>query len=257
MNCKGTMIALGVAALAALFFEQFPEFDLQFTAGFFDPATKSWWLNGPLDSWLRRTVSWTIGLIVMPAVMALVLKHLLPRRPMLVPGRAAVLMIITLALGPGLLTNTILKDNWARPRPYGMVQFGGEEQFFPWWDPRGTCDKNCSFIAGEPSGAFWTLAPAALAPPAWRAAAYGAALTFGAAVGFLRVAGGGHFVSDVVFAGIFTFLLIWLMHGLIYRWRPTRFEDAAVERFIEREAMRWRRALGWIVTRIRGAVPKS
>src|SRR5262249_5705241 len=114
-----------------------------------------------------------------------------------------------------------------------------------------------SFVAGEPSGAFWTLAPAALAPPAWRALAYGAALSFGTAVGFLRIVAGGHFFSDVVFGGVLVFLLIWSVHGLIYRLRPTRFEDARVERLIETEAARWRRALGWIATRLRRGGSKS
>ena len=40
-----------------------------------------------------------------------------------------------------------------------------------WWDPRGTCPDNCSFVSGDVSGGFWTMAPAALAPPAWRVAA--------------------------------------------------------------------------------------
>ena len=103
---------------------------------------------------------------------------------------------------------------------------GGKERFTPWWDPRGPCTENCSFVAGEASGAFWTLAPAALAPPQWRLLAYGAALVFGIAMGVLRMAAGAHFFTDVVFAGVLMFLLIWTCHGLIYRWRPTRLTDA-------------------------------
>src|SRR5262249_4402598 len=90
---------------------------------------------------------------------------------------------------------------------------------------------------GEASGAFWTLAPAAVAPPAWRALAYGAALTFGASVGALRLAFGAHFFSDIVFAGVIIFLIIWTAHGLLYRWRPTRTSDETVEWAIERFAM--------------------
>jgi hypothetical protein len=41
----------------------------------------------------------------------------------------------------------------------------------------------------------------------------------------------------VVFAGVFTFLIIWLAHGLIYRWPRTRLSDAHIERAIERIAM--------------------
>ena len=57
---------------------------------------------------------------------------------------------------------------------------------------------------------------------------------FGAAVGVLRMAAGAHFFSDVMFAGVFTFLVIWLMHGWLYRWRRTRITDEAVERAIAR-----------------------
>ncbi len=69
-----------------------------------------------------------------------------------------------------------------------------------------------------------------MVPPQWRAAAYGAAIVFGAAVGVLRMSLGGHFFTDVVFGGVVVFLVIWLVHGLLYRWRATRLTDAGVER---------------------------
>jgi membrane-associated PAP2 superfamily phosphatase len=154
---------------------------------------------------------------------------MLPQRRMLIPGRAAMFLVLTLALGPGILANVILKDHWARTRPVDVKQFGGTDRFTAWWDPRGPCPENCSFIAGEPSGAFWTLAPAALAPPQWRLAAFAGALVFGASVGILRISAGGHFFTDVVFAGVLMFLLIWIAHGAIYRWPRTRLSDEAVE----------------------------
>ena len=130
-------------------------------------------------------------------------------------------LIGTLAVGPGLIANTLLKDHWGRVRPIDVTEFSGTSRFTPWWDPRGDCPNNCSFIAGEPAGAFWTMAPAALAPPQWRLLAYSGALAFGSAVGVLRMAGGGHFFTDVVFAGVFMYLVIWAAYGLIYRWWPT------------------------------------
>jgi membrane-associated phospholipid phosphatase len=237
MNRTGLLIALAVAAAAGLTFGLYPKLDLILAEPFFNPATGIWAAAGPPAARTRDAIAWLIALIAAPAFVALIGKLMLPRRAMLLPGRAALLMIVTLALGPGLLANVILKDTWGRPRPIDVTEFRGTEHFVPWWDPRGECLKNCSFIAGEPSGAFWTLAPAAVAPPQWRVIAYGAALAFGSAVGVLRVAGGGHFVSDVVFAGVFMFLLIWLVHGLMYRWRPTAFADAAVERALECIAM--------------------
>ena len=84
----------------------------------------------------------------------------------------------------------------------------------PWWDPRGSCGRNCSFFSGEGATAFWTYAPAALTPPAWRPLAYTAATLFGIVTSGLRMAFGGHFFTDVAIAGLVTFFVIWLAYGL-------------------------------------------
>jgi membrane-associated PAP2 superfamily phosphatase len=243
MSRTGLLIALAVAVAAGLVFALYPKLDLIMVAPFYDPASGLWFATNPTGVRVRSVAAWAIALITMPAFFAFVAKLVLPARPMLIPGRAAILMIVTLALGPGLLANVILKDYWGRPRPMYLVEFDGMDAFVPWWDPRGGCPKNCSFIAGEPSGAFWTIAPATVVPPQWRALAYGAALAFGTGMGIIRMAGGGHFLSDVVFSGVFMFLLIWVVHGVLYRWRATRFTDAAVERIVAAIALArlWKR----------------
>ncbi len=254
MNGTGLAIASTVAAVVGVVFGVFPQLDLDLSALFFDPNTHLWRTEGEL--WVphaRDAARVLIGLLVAPAVFAVLGKLILPRARMLIAGRAALFLLLTLALGPGILANTILKDHWGRFRPFYLTEFGRSDgPFTAWWDPRGTCEGNCSFIAGEPSGAFWTLAPAALAPPQWRPLAYGAALVFGAAVGVLRMAGGGHFFTDVVFAGVFMFLLAWTFHGLIYRWRATRLTDKAVERALARPGETLRKALAALARRIGG-----
>ncbi|HEY6255831.1 MAG TPA: phosphatase PAP2 family protein [Xanthobacteraceae bacterium] len=240
MNRTGLLIALALAVAVGLLFGIYPKLDLDLERMFYDPAAAAiggfWALYNPVLNRLRDLARLISALLVAPAVLAVVGKLIAPRRRMLIPGRAAVLLIATLALGPGLVTNLVLKDHWGRPRPVDVNAFAGNLQFVPWWDPRGDCPSNCSFVAGEPSGAFWTLAPAALLPPAWRGPATAAALVFGAGVGLIRMAGGGHFFSDVVFAGLFTFLIIWLTHGLLFRWPATRLSDRAIERALERLA---------------------
>jgi lipid A 4'-phosphatase len=89
--------------------------------------------------------------------------------------------------------------------------------FMPWWDPRGGCDQNCSFASGETSGAAWTVAPALLVPGGLRVVALGAAGVFTVAIGTLRVAFGGHFASDVIFAALLTLAVIWGTYGLAFR----------------------------------------
>ena len=238
MNRTGLLIALAVAIVVGLVFGLWPQLDLAISALFFDPAKKDFVLRlDPRYGFLRDVAMWIVALIAVPAIFALVGKLILPTRKLPVPGRAVVLMLATLVIGPGLVVNVGLKDYWPRSRPIDVPQFNGDERFTAWWDWRGGCPKNCSFVGGEASGAFWTLAPAAVAPPAWRAAAYGAALVFGAVVGGLRLAFGAHFFSDIVFAGVIMFLIIWTAHGLLYRWRATRTSDEAVEHAIERVAM--------------------
>ncbi|MGH7247433.1 MAG: phosphatase PAP2 family protein, partial [Pseudomonadota bacterium] len=190
------------------------------------------------------------------AIIALIGKVIFPHRRTLIGGRAALFLMLTLALGPGVLANVILKDHWGRSRPIDVTAFGGADRFMAWWDPRGDCPKNCSFIAGEPSGAFWTLAPASLVPPPWRLLAYGGALAFGAAVGVLRIGAGGHFFTDVAFAGVLMFLLIWAAHSLIFSWPRTRTTDEAIERPLARAGVAMRRVLAALLKRMRWGAGK-
>lgn len=232
MNRKGLVIALVIGAAVGVVFGLFPQLDIAISRNFFNETHRVFPLQFSMASrHLREFFTWTIVVLVAPAFVALALKLLFPGRRMIMTARAAVFLVATLAIGPGLVTNVILKDNWHRPRPPSVTEFYGPDKFMPWWDPRGACDDNCSFVAGEGSGGFWTLAPAAIAPPAWRAVAYGAALLFGASAGGQRLAGGAHFFSDVMFSGVFTFLVIWLVHGVIYRWR-TRVTDEQLEKWI-------------------------
>jgi membrane-associated phospholipid phosphatase len=150
-----------------------------------------------------------------------------------------------------VLTNLTFKSYWGRPRPVVVTEFNGPLEFVPWWDPRGACGRNCSFFSGEGATAFWTYAPAALTPPAWRPLAYVAATLFGVTTSVLRMAFGGHFFTDVAAAGLVSFLVIWLAYAWIYRWPSTRLSDEAIDAALARLArpgyrllQRWRGRAG-------------
>jgi len=253
MNRTGLIIALAIAAVVGLVFGLFPQLDL-YISGFFygyreEPLYFALRFRAPLK--IARTVAvWIPTLMIIPPVVAVIGKLIRPRRPMFMPGRAVLFLILTLALGPGLLVNGLLKDPWARPRPVDVTEYGGVEHFVPWWYPRGDCPSNCSFVSGDVSGAFWTIAPAALAPPQWRALAYGAALTLGTVTAAFRVMAGAHFVTDVVFAGVFTYLIIWFVYALIYRWPRTRMTDEGIERAIARWSLTGYIAARWAGHRV-------
>jgi membrane-associated phospholipid phosphatase len=116
--------------------------------------------------------------------------------------RSLIFLTLSLALGPGLLVNELFKTQFHRPRPVHVAEFGGVSPFRPFYRQDGDCPKNCAFPSGESAAAFWTMAPAMLAPPPLRAAALGGAMLFGTATGVARMAAGAHFLSDVLFSGL-------------------------------------------------------
>ncbi|MGH6754004.1 MAG: phosphatase PAP2 family protein [Bradyrhizobium sp.] len=242
MNRTGLLIALGLALVIGLLFGIFPELDLKLAALFYDPATALFPLK---QSWLaafaRDAAMWIAWALALPALAAIVVKLVRPDRPMFIPARPAVFLLLTILLSAVVLTNLTFKSHWGRPRPVVVTEFNGPWAFVPWWDPRGACGRNCSFFSGEGATAFWTYAPAALTPPAWRPLAYAVATLFGITTSVLRMAFGGHFFTDVAAAGLVSFLVIWLAHGWLYRWPSTRKSDAEIEAALARWARPWER----------------
>jgi lipid A 4'-phosphatase len=248
MKRTGLFVALSLALVIGLVFGIFPELDLKLASLFYDAQTRSF----PLKlNWLaqiaRDGAMWIAWGIATPAIAALIIKLVRPDRPLLMSGRAIVFLLLTLTLSAGVFTNLTFKSYWGRPRPVLVTEFGGDLPFVAWWDPRGQCGRNCSFFSGEGATAFWTFAPAALTPPAWRPLAYAAATLFGVATSVLRMAFGGHFFTDIAAAGLVTFVVIWLAHGYLYRWPRTKLSDDAIDAALTRFAwpgfrlmQRWR-----------------
>lgn len=233
MNRAGLFIALSLALIFVVLYLIYPELDLRIGGAFYDAVTRTFPLRSHFVAMVAREAAMIVAwAICIPALAALVLKLARPDKPMLLRGRTVAYLVITMILTAGIVTNLTFKSMWGRPRPVSVVEFNGKWQFKHWWQYGGECPRNCSFFSGEAATAFWTYAPASLAPPAWRPLAYAGATVFGLATGGLRVAFGGHFTSDVLVAGLVTFLLIWLVHGLLYRWPSTRTTDERIEAWL-------------------------
>jgi len=214
------IILAGLAVLTGIVFAMAPGLDLAVASHFYQIGVRESMPRLYRAIEVARSLEPLVtALALAPAIAVVIIKMFWPKRPTLMPARAALFLILSLALGPGLLVNAVLKDHWARPRPGSVATLGGAMDFKPWWDPRGACDANCSFVSGETSSAVWLSAPALLVPVPWRYAALGGAAVYACAIGFMRLLLGGHFLSDVIFAAIFTGLVIWTVHGLLLRWR--------------------------------------
>ena len=124
-------------------------------------------------------------------------------RPGLAPYRkSAAFMVVLLMLGPGLLVNSVFKDHWGRPRPREIIQFGGARTYQRPWE-KGEAGKGMSFPSGHGASAFYMAMPffaLRRRSPATAVRILILGMIYGLVMGMARVAQGGHFVSDVLWA---------------------------------------------------------
>ncbi|MCR6629299.1 MAG: phosphatase PAP2 family protein [Magnetospirillum sp.] len=193
----------------------FPQIDLTVSSWFYDPAGRFFPARiAAFPEWVRLgmpRVLFTAALLIVAAWAA----GEWLRQPIFgITRRVAAYVVLSLALGPGLVVNLILKDNWGRPRPSTIQEFGGPNVYVPPLVVSDQCNDNCSFASGHGALGFWPVALALLAPAPWRRPAMAAALAFGAMVGVVRIAQGGHFLSDVIASAIITIGI----NIMLYRW---------------------------------------
>src|SRR3978361_1340510 len=106
MNRTGLVVALAVALVVGLIFGLYPDLDVRLARLFFGMGNRGFGLRiDPLLMGIREAIIWLITAFAGLVAAALVIKLVLPQTRLLVPGRAVVFLLGTLALGPGLLTN--------------------------------------------------------------------------------------------------------------------------------------------------------
>jgi lipid A 4'-phosphatase len=212
---RAMMIYLAAVFASAVLFALFPRIDIWVSSWFWSPQN-AWFLNewGPFGPITRLVPQVTDG-IVAAAALLLFVGYLYDWWLSPFDRRGVIYILLTIALGPGLLANTILKDHWGRARPAQILEFGGTKHFTPALFPADQCDTNCSFVSGHGAMAFSLIAFAFLIRhPVRRRRGIAAALAFGVVVGFTRIAQGRHFLSDTIDAALLMIGLSWLLH----RW---------------------------------------
>lgn len=206
----------GAFAVTALAFLLAPQIDIAASALFYDPQ-HGFFLGGSLPVRLvAGMVPWVTGAIIAIIVAGSASLALFGRRLWRLDASALVFIALATALGPGILTNTVLKDHWGRARPAQIEMFGGPAEFTPAPLISEQCTRNCSFVSGHAALGFSVIGFAFLVPAGRRRrAAIAAALGFGSLVGLARIAGGRHFLSDVVDAGFLVTTTSWLLYRAI------------------------------------------
>ena len=221
----------GIAALigiaAAIIFVGWPDIDLAAARIFYVEPRHFLFNHSALATALRwgfRALTWGTAIAAVTGIILALAR----RRHLFGLGLPEwIFLALVLITGPGLIANTLLKDNWARPRPTHAVEFGGPDKFTPVLERSGACERNCSFISGEASATFALGFAIAMLARRRRAELMAAAVALGSIAGLIRMGEGGHFLSDVVFAGVFMALDVALMYWLVFNVLAHRAHDEA------------------------------
>jgi lipid A 4'-phosphatase len=117
----------------------------------------------------------------------------------------ALYLVLAFLLGPGLVVNGVFKHTWARARPKDLTEFGGKLPYEPVLT-HVDGSKGRSFPSGHASAAFFLCslgfasALKGTKQGMWAGLALG--MTWGALVGWSRIACGAHFLTDVLWSAV-------------------------------------------------------
>jgi lipid A 4'-phosphatase len=237
---------LAVALLTAGLFAS-GALDITVARAFYHPAPADHWPLARELPWslLYRAAPWVTATLVVAGLAALTLSFTRARGDW---RRAGVLVLLAVALGPGLLANALFKDHWQHPRPRELIEFSGPLHYVP--SPLIGSEGGASFPCGHCSVGFMFAAGWWIwkrRRPAWAAASLAGGLALGALLGVGRLAAGAHFLSDIVWSALLAF---GVLHVLWHYVLPAPATDAALA--AGAGGGRWRRA-STLVAAVAGA----
>lgn len=221
MELKGMALAF---ALLAVLFIAVPELDLTASSLFFDNGA---WRFERESGWLAPAY-WGVPrlgqatLVVLAVLWILGFIHgydaLRARR-----FRIGFLLAAAL-LGPILLVDMGLKGHSGRARPVNVQEFGGRGQFTPAFIPANECRKNCAFVSGHVATASFLMASGWLGSTALRRRWLIIGAVAGGFMTLVRMAPGGHFLSDGIFAWFGVYFVLWLTEWTfrLLNWLPAQ-----------------------------------
>ena len=208
---KTWSLSVGVGAmLAVMVFVCLPALDLSVAQWFYQ---KQFVTEPGIFLWIYTTVPTITQLTVGYLLVVILYSWRSPKRIGL-SRNAAIFFLLCWLLGPGLLVNFALKDHVGRPRPVQITAFQGHETYAPPFTLSNGCQRNCSFVSGHASVGFVFVA-LAFVYRHYRYALFAAGMLAGSIIGYVRMAQGGHFLSDVIFSFVFTYVGIVLAYAIM------------------------------------------
>lgn len=211
------LMVLVATGAFSVFFYTFSDLDLAVARLFLDAQNVFFLRDDAIAETIRLIVPLTefLGLVLLIAGL---LGLFIARIRRFIAPKAAFFFVACLVIAPGLVVNTILKDQWGRPRPNQVAELSQPlaREHQKVWVVSGECDRNCSFVSGDVSIAFTWLAIVPFFAALYRKRVIAAVVAMGVVVALVRVIQGGHFLSDVTLSACITYLTIFALYRAFY-----------------------------------------
>lgn len=196
--------------VSSIFFIFFSQIDIDFSSLFYK---NGFYLRGSLyETFFYKSVPIVISTLAIGSITLFLYNTISKKNILGIDKKTILYIILVLSLAPGLIVNATLKENWGRARPMDIVQFGGNKEFTPAFILSNQGGN--SFSSGHGSAAFSVLGFALLArsrKKLWITLA----LSYGVAVSFARIIGGGHFLSDNLTSFFIVYIATYALYGYI------------------------------------------
>jgi membrane-associated PAP2 superfamily phosphatase len=214
--------------LAILIFSLWPELDLRASAAVHQPAGGFLWSEALWVEALYLAIPWLGRAALLLCLLVACWPDGARRSGLLRPWRPRALAVVAVLLvGVWGVVNAGLKEHIGRPRPVAVQAFGGPHPFHALGQSSDACSRNCSFVSGHAATGFALMGFGLLGAPGVRRRWARLGLAAGSLVGLGRVLQGGHFLSDIVFAGLAIGGTCLLLRRLWLLWRWQRRQVAA------------------------------
>lgn len=210
---------LGLLVSAGLFFSIWPQADIWVSQLFYAgdgkfPANQLFVVQAVYNG-----VPWIGRILFFISISFLLLAIFFPFQVSRRNWRRSSAFFCVVILGIGLIVHSVLKDGMGRPRPRDIAEFSGPTSYVPVFTTSHFCATNCSFVSGHAAVGFSLMSLGMLGVKRRRHFWFSVGLISGGLIGFVRIAQGGHFLSDIIFSFVAVWLTYLLIRGVWLRFR--------------------------------------
>jgi lipid A 4'-phosphatase len=207
-------------------FALWPTLDKQFSDLFYDPLLPGF--KAKQHEWvllIYQLAPKVNQLLLLASVLVVALSWIKPEVVNIKWRRRCLTWILMMVVGIGVVVDWALKDHVGRTRPEHSTAYGGSLISLPLFEFDHGCLENCSFVSGHAAGGFALMAWGMWAPRRTRHRWFAAGVVAGLGIGGVRIAQGGHYLSDVIFAGWVILFVHLLIHYFWLHWRLRRLHS--------------------------------